>query len=57
MQAFLVELIRNFEFSLEVPYEKVRREGSGVMAPTLEGQVNKGVQLPFRLRPAQREES
>jgi hypothetical protein len=56
MQAFLVEMVRNFEFELAVPFQTVRREGATVMAPTIEGQVDKGVQLPFKIRIASQEE-
>jgi cytochrome P450 len=52
LQAFLVELISTFEFSLPpgVPYESVRRESSVLMSPTIEGEAEKGVQLPFRIK-------
>ncbi|KAL0567122.1 hypothetical protein V5O48_014867 [Marasmius crinis-equi] len=42
LQAFLVELIRNFEFSLTPECARIRREAAGAMLPTLEGQVEKG---------------
>jgi len=56
LQAFLVEIISNFELSLDVPMEKIRREACTVMVPTIEGQVEKGSQLPVRIKPASREE-
>jgi len=50
LQAFLVELIANFEFHLTPEALKVRRETCLVMAPTIEGQPEKGTQLPLRIR-------
>lgn len=52
MQAFIVEMVKSFEFIPVVPYERVRREGALVMSPTIEGEFEKGVQLPFRIRVA-----
>lgn len=52
MQAFIVEMIKSFEFIATVPYERVRREGAVVMSPTIEGELEKGVQLPLRIRVA-----
>jgi hypothetical protein len=43
-------MIRNFEFSLAIPYEMVRREASGIMLPTIAEEFEKGVQLPFKIR-------
>jgi hypothetical protein len=54
LQAFLVDLIDKFEFSLAVPAESIRREGSIFMVPTIEGQVEKGAQLPFTIQLAAR---
>lgn len=47
IQTFLVELIRNFEFTLAVDHSLIRREASMAMAPTIAGEVEKGCQLPF----------
>jgi len=47
MQAFLVELINKFEFSLAGETKRVRREPCLVMSPTLEGEAGKGPQLPL----------
>jgi hypothetical protein len=52
MHAFLVGLMNNFEFTLSVPHEKVRREPCLLMAPTIEGEIEKGIQLPFVITPA-----
>ena len=35
MQAFLVELINNFEFTLAVPHEKIYKEPAAVMTPSI----------------------
>ena len=55
LRAFIVHVINNFELSLAVPAERVRREDFGLMVPTLEGEVEKGCQLPVRIRFASRE--
>ncbi|KAJ7185447.1 cytochrome P450 [Mycena filopes] len=50
-QAFLVELIKNFEFTMDPSLAlKVRREAAIVMIPTIEGEVYKGSQLPITIR-------
>ncbi|KDQ56237.1 hypothetical protein JAAARDRAFT_690089 [Jaapia argillacea MUCL 33604] len=49
MQVFLVELISNFEFSLTQKSEKLRRESCLVMVPTVEGEVEKGGQVPLKI--------
>lgn len=56
LQALLVELVNNFEFSMTPDAEKVRREACTVMAPTIEGQVEKGTQLPLRIKIASRDD-
>jgi hypothetical protein len=52
MQAFLVELINNFEFTLAVPHEKIFREPATVMTPTIKGEREKGVQMPYTIKAA-----
>ncbi|KAJ7083852.1 cytochrome P450 [Mycena epipterygia] len=48
-QAFLVELMKNFEFSMDASIAgKVRREASVVMAPSVSGE--EGSQLPITIR-------
>lgn len=47
MQAFLVELVSNFEFGPTEDLKRLRREPCGVVAPMLEGE--QGVQLPLRV--------
>jgi len=50
-QAFLVELVKNFEFSMEPSLsDKVRREPGIVMTPTISGEPMKGPQLPITIR-------
>jgi len=55
LQAFIVELIGNFEFALTPEALKVRREACLVMSPTIEGQLEKGIQLPLSIKLAKRE--
>ncbi|KDQ56231.1 hypothetical protein JAAARDRAFT_158180 [Jaapia argillacea MUCL 33604] len=49
VQAFLIELISNFEFSLTENSKQLRRESCGVMVSTVEGEVEKGGQVPLRI--------
>ncbi|KAF9462391.1 cytochrome P450 [Collybia nuda] len=56
LQAFLVEMIGTFEFSLTPESQRIRREGALVMIPTVEGEVEKGAQLPLKVKLASREE-
>ncbi|KAG7442656.1 cytochrome P450 [Guyanagaster necrorhizus] len=55
LHAFIVEVINNFEFSLTKESERIRREACGMMAPTVEGEVQKGSQLPLRVTIASRQ--
>ena len=50
LQAFVVELLSNFEFSAAPKTEKIRREAALVMVPTIEGEVKNGSQLPLRVK-------
>jgi hypothetical protein len=52
MQAFLVELINNFEFTLAVPHEKIFKEPAAVITPTIAGEREKGVRMPYNIRAA-----
>ncbi|KAJ7198475.1 cytochrome P450 [Mycena pura] len=56
LQAFLIELVGNFEFSLTPEAMRIRREACIVMAPTVVGQRDKGTQLPMRVSVASRED-
>ncbi|KAJ7236602.1 cytochrome P450 [Mycena haematopus] len=50
-QAFLVELVKNFEFSMDPTLiSKIRREASLVMIPTIDGEVERGAQLPVTIK-------
>ncbi|KAJ7923520.1 cytochrome P450 [Mycena leptocephala] len=50
-QTFLVELVKNFEFSMDPTLAaKVRREAAMVMVPTISGEVTKGSQMPITIR-------
>ncbi|KAI6020453.1 cytochrome P450 [Pisolithus microcarpus] len=44
---FLIEIISRFEVSLSEKATRIRKEACGVVAPTVEGEVEKGVQLPL----------
>lgn len=57
VQSFLVELIGNFEVSLTPEAKRVRREAAGMMTPTVDGQAEKGTQLPLVIRVAKKDES
>ncbi|KAJ7125406.1 cytochrome P450 [Mycena epipterygia] len=56
LQAFLIELLSNFEFALTPEAMRIRREACIVMVPTVEGQREKGTQLPLKVTVATREE-
>lgn len=47
MQAFLFVLVSRFQFSLTEDISRLRREYAGSLVPTLEGEVEKGAQLPL----------
>ncbi|KAJ7640871.1 cytochrome P450 [Mycena polygramma] len=50
-QSFLIELSRNFEFSMAPNLaSKVRREPTMFMMPTISGEIEKGPQLPITIR-------
>jgi len=49
LQTFLVELISNFEFSMNEQSEKVRRLACAVMVPAVSGEEAKGVQMPLKV--------
>ena len=53
LSAFLVELVGRFEFSVSPDVvARVYRGAAGVMIPMLEGDLEKGVQLPLHVKPA-----
>jgi hypothetical protein len=49
VQALIIEMISNFEFSHAVDPGCVRRETSAIMVPIIEGEESKGTQLPIRI--------
>ncbi|KAJ6624608.1 cytochrome P450 [Mycena sp. CBHHK59/15] len=54
-QAFLVELVKNFEFSIDPTVAgKFRRTASLVMIPTMSGEEHKGPQLPIMIKSVER---
>ncbi|KAI6096139.1 cytochrome P450 [Pisolithus sp. B1] len=52
-QIFLIEIISRFEVSLSEKATRIRREACGIVVPTVEGEVEKGVQLPLVISVAQ----
>ncbi|KAH7883347.1 cytochrome P450 [Phlebopus sp. FC_14] len=56
IQAFLVEMVGKFEFTLTNKAAKIRREACLVMVPTVEGEVHDGIQLPLAISIAARED-
>ncbi|KIY53214.1 cytochrome P450 [Fistulina hepatica ATCC 64428] len=56
LQAFLIQLIGNFELTMTPKSDKVRRQASVVMSPVVEGEREKGTQLPLTVRAVSREE-
>ncbi|KAJ8592655.1 cytochrome P450 [Rhizopogon salebrosus TDB-379] len=57
IQAFLTEIVGKFEFALTDKAERIRREACfALMAPTLEGEVENGVQMTLRVSVAPRTE-
>lgn len=46
-QALLVESIGRLEWSLSEKATRIRREACGLVVPTVEGEVEKGVQMPL----------
>ncbi|KAI1790345.1 cytochrome P450 [Ganoderma leucocontextum] len=56
VQAFLTELVSNFQFELSDDVDRIRKTSAIVMVPTLENEITKGVQMPLRVSLAPREE-
>ncbi|KAI6007584.1 cytochrome P450 [Pisolithus orientalis] len=56
IQAFLAEIVGQFEVSLTEKARRIRRESCAVMVPTVEGEVTCGVQLPLAISVAPRKE-
>jgi hypothetical protein len=53
MHMFLVTLIRQFEFALRDDSPEIRRRRPGLVVPIVEGEEQKGIQLPLRITPAE----
>jgi hypothetical protein len=53
MHMFLVTLIRQFEFSLRDDGPKIRRQRPGLVVPVVEGEEQKGIQLPLKITPVE----
>jgi len=49
MQAFLITLLSNFEFSIPEGAKDIRRDRSGVMTPMVVGEEDRGAQLPLQV--------
>lgn len=49
LSTFIVELVDKFEFSID-PKVKIQRGAAVVMSPIIEGEEDKGSQLPLRVR-------
>jgi hypothetical protein len=56
IQAFLTEIVGKFELALTDKPERIRREASMLMAPTVEGEVKNGVHMALRVSVAPRTE-
>lgn len=52
----MIELVSNFEFSLTKECKFIRREACVIMSPTLEGELEKGGQLPLKVTLIHRED-
>ncbi|KAG6907508.1 hypothetical protein DXG01_008652 [Tephrocybe rancida] len=57
LQAFIFELVGNFEFLPTNESQEIRREAALVMVPTLAGEVEKGAQLRLGIRAVSKEEA
>ena len=56
LQAFLTVLVSNFQFELTEDVHRICKTTAITMVPTLEGEVEKGAQMPLRVSLAPREE-
>ncbi|KAF5357736.1 hypothetical protein D9757_011950 [Collybiopsis confluens] len=57
LQAFIVELLSNFEFFKTPQIDKIRPEMAIAVVPTVEGESEKGTQLPLKVTFAPTEEN
>ena len=49
IQSFLTELIRNFRFEPTEKLQSLRKESCIFMIPVIEGELDKGSQMPLRI--------
>ena len=56
VQAFLTELVSNFQFDLTEEVDRICKTTAIVMVPTLKDELSKGVQMPLRVSLAPRDE-
>lgn len=56
LQAFLCQLLSDFEFGMTEELKRLRRENALAMVPTLDGELEKGVQLPLKVSFATRQD-
>ncbi|PCH35719.1 cytochrome P450 [Wolfiporia cocos MD-104 SS10] len=50
-QAFLVELIENFEFAIPADKPEIQRVPAGIMIPMIRGKLDHGTQMPLHITP------
>lgn len=51
MQAFVVDLLEGFRFSLPADKPEIVRLPSGVMSPMIKGRMQEGAQMPLFVEP------
>jgi len=56
IQAFIVEIVGKFEFTMTDQSERVCRAPSFVMIPMVDGELERGSQLPLAVSVAARED-
>ena len=56
VQAFLVEIFGKFELTMTERSERVRRGPPGMVIPVIEGELERGSQLPLAVSLAARED-
>ena len=56
MQTFIVEIVGKFEFTMTDQSERVFRAPSFVMVPMVDGELERGSQLPLAVSVVDREE-
>jgi hypothetical protein len=51
MQTIVISLISNFEFTIPEGAKRVLMDRSGLMSPIVEGERDRGAQMPLRISP------